>query len=289
MIRLIPWALLAVIAVSAPAVGAEEPGEEQATSTEAPASTASDIGREGPERFDVAQEGMPFAAPAGDPASGAAAVPTEGLPEEEPLSEAATIADPLEPWNRLMFHFNDRLYYWLLKPVAQGYSYVTPEPVRVSIRNFFNNATTPIRFVNCVLQGKMTDAGTEGARFGINTFLGFGGFFDTAQTEFDIALKNEDLGQTLGRYGMDGLMYIVWPFLGPSTVRDTIGIAGDSFLNPLTFVDDWGIRAGVQGFNQVNRTSLAIGEYEDLVEAAVEPYIAVRDSYVDYRKKKINE
>lgn len=239
----------------------------------------------------------PAPAPAAEPATG-----TEGVsePEAAPGTDAAveeaapeedveevTIADPIEPWNRLMFHFNDKLYFWGLKPVARAYNAVVPEPVRVSVRNFFRNVTMPIRFVNCFLQGKMKGAGIELARFGINTTLGLAGFFDVALSKFELSAANEDLGQTLGYYGMDGLMYIVWPVIGPSTVRDTIGFAGDTFLNPVSFIDPAEAALGVKAYEQINKTSLEIGNYEDMKESALEPYTAIRDAYVQYRKKQI--
>jgi phospholipid-binding lipoprotein MlaA len=238
-----------------------------------------------------------------EPADGA--VTEKGsLPREEaaPKSEAAkeeagteeavedvTIADPIEPVNRVMFQINDKFYFWMLKPAAKGYNVVVPEPVRVSVRNFFRNVAMPVRFVNSLFQGKFKGAGTELARFGINTTIGLVGFFDVAKTRFDLHPQEEDLGQTLGFYGMGGLMYIVWPLLGPSTVRDTIGMAGDTFLNPVSYIDPFEAAFGVTAYEQLNRTSLELGTYEDLKEASVEPYVGVRDAYIQHRKGLINK
>jgi len=211
---------------------------------------------------------------------------TEEIAEEEPA-----IADPIEPINRAMFTFNDKLYFWVLKPVAQGYNVVMPQPARVSIRNLFRNVKMPIRFVNSLLQGKFVGAGTELARFGINTTIGVGGLFDIAKDKFDLDPSDEDFGQTLGFYGMDGLMYIVWPFFGPSTIRDSIGMAGDSFLNPTSYIGyigPWEASVGVSVFETLNRTSLVLGEWEDLKASSLEPYIAFRDGYIQLRKKQIN-
>jgi phospholipid-binding lipoprotein MlaA len=208
------------------------------------------------------------------------------------VAEEVTIADPIEPFNRVMFQFNDKLYFWALKPVARGYSAIVPEPARVSVRNFFKNVKMPIRFVNSLFQGKFLGAGTELARFGINTTIGVAGFLDVAKDKFDLDPSDEDFGQTLGFYGMGGMMYIVWPVFGPSTVRDTIGMAGDSFLNPVSYISyfcPFEVGLGVSAYEQINKTSLDLGTYEDLIAASIEPYIGVRDAYIQYRKKEINK
>jgi phospholipid-binding lipoprotein MlaA len=207
----------------------------------------------------------------------------------EETIEEVTIADPIEPVNRAIFQINDKFYFWALKPVARGYNAVVPEPVRISVRNFFRNVKMPIRFVNSLFQGKFKGAGTELARFGINTTIGGAGFFDVAKSKFDLSPYNEDFGQTLGFYGMGGLMYIVWPILGPSTVRDTIGFAGDSFLNPVSYINPFEAALGVTAYEQINKTSLDLGTYENLKASFVEPYIGVRDAYIQNRNKLINE
>jgi phospholipid-binding lipoprotein MlaA len=204
-------------------------------------------------------------------------------------TEDSTIADPIEPINRAMYVFNDKLYFWGLKPIAKGYNFIFPEPVRVSIRDFFRNAAMPVRFVSSVLQGKLRGAGTEIARFSINTTLGLAGFFDVAKSWFKLDPSEEDLGQTLGRYGIGGMMYIVWPFIGPSNIRDTIGLAGDSFLDPLTYVDPFYISLGVRGYEKINSTSLDLKSYEELKESSVEPYTALRDAYIQHRNAMIKK
>jgi phospholipid-binding lipoprotein MlaA len=230
----------------------------------------------------------PETVPKTETAPGTETVPgAETAPEE--VVEEVTIADPIEPWNRAMFQFNDKLYFWVLKPVARGYNAVVPEPVRISVRNFFRNVTMPIRFVNCLLQGKLKGAGIELARFGLNTTVGLAGFFDVAKSRFELDARKEDLGQTLGLYGMGGLMYIVWPFLGPSTVRDTIGFAGDTFLDPINYINPFEASMGVQSYERINGTSLELGTYEEMKKSALEPYIAIRDAYVQYRKAQIKK
>lgn len=200
----------------------------------------------------------------------------------------AEIADPLEPFNRAMYRFNDKLYLWVLKPVAQGYSKVVPEPARVSVDNFFTNLAFPVRFVNCLLQANFGGAAKELGRFTINTLWGIGGLLDpAADREINLTKQDEDLGQTLGSYGIGQGFYITWPVFGPSTPRDTVGMVGDSFLRPFTYVDPWYVGAGAKAFDLVNDTSLRIGDYEALTGAAVDPYVAIRDAYVQYRMKKV--
>ena len=207
--------------------------------------------------------------------------------EEE---EIATIPDPLESFNRAMFRFNDKLYFWVLKPVAQGYKKVVPEAPRVGVKNFFSNLKFPIRFVSCLLQADFSGAATEFGRFAGNTIWGVGGLLDPASSKQLNIPKNEaDLGQTLGVYGLGQGFYIVWPILGPYSARDSIGIAGDYYLYPVSYITPWYDRLAVSAYEGVNDTSLRIGDYEFIKEAAIDPYVALRDAYSQYRQKKVEE
>jgi len=204
----------------------------------------------------------------------------------------ATIADPFEPINRAFFHFNDKLYFWALKPAATGYKAIIPEDGRVGVRNFFSNLTTPVRLVNCLLQADPKCAGTETERFFLNTTIGIAGFLDPAKKIFKIEKRDKDFGQTLGVWGIGPAFYIDWPILGPSSVRDTVGYVGDLFWDPRTYLAYYFViaeivNAGTWAADKVNETSLRIGEYEDLKEAAIDPYIALRDAYYQYRQNKI--
>jgi len=205
-----------------------------------------------------------------------------------------TIADPLEPVNRAFFHFNDKLYFWVLKPVATGYKAVIPEDGRIGVHNFFSNVTTPVRLVNCLLQAKFKDAGNETARFALNTTLGIAGFFDPAKKTFKIDKQEADFGQTLGIWGIGTAFYIDWPILGPSNVRDTVGYVGDLAFDPRTYVAYYFLTAeivntGTWTLDKVNETSLTLGEYENLKKAALDPYIALREAYSQYRQNKIRK
>jgi len=209
----------------------------------------------------------------------------EGL--EEPLR---TIADPLEPVNRAFFQFNDKFYFWILKPAASGYKAVIPQVVQVGVRNFFSNVATPIRLVNCLLQAKFECVGTEAARFVLNTTIGVAGFLDPAKTEFQIEKREKDFGTTLGFWGLGPAFYINWPILGPSSFRDTVGYVGDLFLDPANYlITSIPINLGIKSYYQVNEASLSLGEYEEFKKAALDPYIALKDAYYQYRQNKIKE
>jgi phospholipid-binding lipoprotein MlaA len=209
--------------------------------------------------------------------------------EDEPV----IIADPLQPWNRMWHHFNDKTYFWMFKPIAQGYRVVVPEGFRVSFSNFYTNATAPVRIFNSLFQLKIEYFFKEFARFLINTTVGFVGFRDCAKDCFGIKPHDEDFGQTLGHYGIGHGIYLVWPLLGPSSVRDTIGKGADSvlsFTGILSPVDlEVPVWAGLKTHEIVNDISLRIGDYERLKDGAIDPYIAIRDGYVQRRKKAVQE
>jgi phospholipid-binding lipoprotein MlaA len=213
------------------------------------------------------------------------------LLEEELVKEKekVQVADPLEPVNRIMFIVNDRLYFWVAKPVLQVYKGLMPESARIGIRNFFNNVSTPARFANCLLQGKNEAADTELRRFVINTTAGVLGFGDPALDQYGLKPVHEDLGQTLAVYGLGDGFYIVWPLFGPSTARDTVGMVGDQFLNPLRYVDPRDVSIGISVVKVTNAGSFQIGKYEDFKAEAFEPYVAMRELYIQYRHKQIRE
>jgi phospholipid-binding lipoprotein MlaA len=209
--------------------------------------------------------------------------------DEDAKEKVVHVADPLSPWNRAMFHFNDKLYFWLLKPLSRGYKAVIPTPVRSGVKNFFHNITMPVRMVSCLLQGKGRAASAELSRFLINSTVGVLGFGNPAKRWPELNPSAEDLGQTLGRYGIGNGFYIVWPILGPSTVRDSIGMVGDWFLDPVSYVESTESYVGLWTFKNVNETSFKIGDYESLKEAAIDPYVAIRNAYIQHRKKKVEE
>ena len=208
----------------------------------------------------------------------------EGVEEEE----EATIADPLEPVNRAMFQFNDKLYFWVLKPASEGYSKAVPEPVRISVKNVSTNLAFPIRFVSSLLQADFSGAAAELGRFAVNTIWGVGGLLDPSSSQqLNIPKRDAELGETLGVYGLGQGFYLVLPILGPSSARDSVGMVGNYFLYPVSYISPWYAPIGVRAYEEVNDTSLRIGEYESLKEAAIDPYVALRDAYAQYRQKKV--
>lgn len=140
--------------------------------------------------------------------------------------------DPLEYINRGVFEFNEQADKHVLEPIAKGYQYVTPEVVDTSISNFFSNLDDVVVFVNDILQLKFNQALSDGGRVAVNTTVGLLGFVDMA-TDMGMPKHNEDFGQTLGAYGLGTGPYIVLPLLGPSTLRDTVGLYGDMFVDPI--------------------------------------------------------
>ena len=201
--------------------------------------------------------------------------------------EDIEVSDPLEPLNRGIFWFNDKLYFYLLKPVARGYRRVVPEPWRVAVQNVFSNLKTPVRFVNAGLQGKFGDAGNELTRFVVNTTIGIGGLFDTAKDHFDIRKHDEDTGQTLGHYGIGPGIYLVLPILGPSDVRDAIGTFADTRMDLVYYLFDGWTYYEVKAYEKINALSLDKDTYETIKKEALDPYLFVRDAFMQYRENKV--
>jgi phospholipid-binding lipoprotein MlaA len=198
------------------------------------------------------------------------------------------VADPLEPINRGIFWFNDKLYFYLMKPVARGYRRVIPESMRVSVQHFFNNLATPVRLINSGLQFRFRDAGNELLRFAVNTSLGIGGFFDPAKEHFNIRGKDEDTGQTLGHYGFGPGFYLVLPVLGPSNLRDGIGLLADSRMDLTSYAwEENQDYLGVKVLDAINELSLDKDTYEGIKQDALDPYLFVRDAYIQYRQNKV--
>lgn len=207
------------------------------------------------------------------------------LDEDE---EILDVYDPLEPINRGIFWFNDKLYFYLLKPVAKGYRWVMPDPLMLGIGNFFSNLASPMRIINAGLQGKFSDAGNELTRFAVNTTIGIGGFFDTAKDHFNLKKKDEDSGQTLGYYGIGPGPYLVLPFFGPSSFRDGAGLLADSRMDLTYYLwEDRDYWAAII-LRTVNTVALDKDTYEGIKRDALDPYLFVRDAWTQYRKNLVD-
>lgn len=207
---------------------------------------------------------------------------------EDGEGSAQGIADPLEPINRAVFVFNDKLYFWVLKPVKTGYSAVLPRDIRVCLSNFVSNLATPVSLINSLLQGRWEDAGVTLYRFGINTVLGVYGFADPAASEFGLNPRSADFGQTLGVYGAGGGIFLYWPLLGPSNIRDSIGLVADNLAQPINYLGlNSSEKSSYAGGSYVNRLSLSSDAYEEMKKYSVDPYVSTREAYHEYRNARI--
>ena len=209
---------------------------------------------------------------------------------DEEFDDAEEVFDPLSGYNRVVYHFNDKFYFWSLRPSAKGYGLVTPEVVRVPIDQAIKNFRTPPRFLNALLQLKFKKSGSELGRLVVNSTIGIGGFFDAAEGLFEWrAPSPEDLGQTLGHYGLGGGFHFVIPLMGPSNLRDGIGLIGDSFAHPIVYFIPLYASVAIAAGDHFNRASLHLGEYESLKKDALDPYTFLREVYEQNREKKIEE
>ncbi|MHA6845280.1 VacJ family lipoprotein [Ralstonia syzygii] len=195
----------------------------------------------------------------------------------------ANPADPIEPFNREVFRINDDFDKGVLKPVAQTYVDVVPSPARTAVSNFFSNAGDVYSAVNNLLQLKGTAALEDTMRVAINTVLGLGGLIDIA-SDAGLPKHKEDFGQTLGVWGVPAGAYIVWPLLGPSTVRDTAGFLVDWQMDPLTYIHNGAITYPLAVLRVVDTRASLLGVSNVLEEAAVDKYTFMRDAYLQRRR-----
>jgi phospholipid-binding lipoprotein MlaA len=216
--------------------------------------------------------------------------------------------DPWEPVNTKVFEFNRQVDRWVLKPAAQGYNAVVPNPVQIGISNLFYNTRFPSRLINNLAQGKFSGAGTEVGRFLLNSTFGLGGLVDVAKY-MNITTPEEDTGQTLGYYGMKPGPYVVLPFLPPFTLRDLVGYIGDIALNPINWmvfpiIEVNGIPSLVAHHNRttssiaqiggrveeiLNDRSLNLEKFQGVEEATLDLYTAVKNAYIQKRRNAIRE
>jgi phospholipid-binding lipoprotein MlaA len=215
-----------------------------------------------------------------------------GAEEEDffdPFAEAEEvyIRDPLEPLNRGIFWFNDRLYVYAFKPVARAYR-VVPERARVSVGSFFANLAAPVRFVNNIVQLKFRAAGTELGRFVVNSTVGLAGLFDPA-SRYGWHPREEDFGQTLGHYGAGPGFYLVLPVLGPSSARDGLGRVVDLLYDPVPQAVTEQEYLLLRTYDAINTLSLDRDTYEAIKEQALDPYLFVRDAFVQRRQLQISK
>ncbi|ROT98434.1 VacJ family lipoprotein [Marinobacter sp. R17] len=194
--------------------------------------------------------------------------------------------DPWEGWNRNVYAFNEFIDDWFLRPVAEGYRFITPDFVDKGVTNFFTNLGELNNFVNSVLQLKGESAVVALGRFTYNTTFGLGGLIDVG-TAFDLPERPEDLGQTLGYWGVGSGPYLVLPFLGPSTGRDFGGLVGDLTVMPST----WDYIESPE--NYYMRGLQIVDKRADLIPAesfiSGDSYTFVRNAYLQRRQFLIND
>jgi len=198
--------------------------------------------------------------------------------------------DPFESFNEKMFWFNREVVdRYVLKPIATGWDFLLPDPVQRGVHNFFDNLAVVRRVVNNSLQLKFNGAGTELARFTINSTVGVVGFFDVAKDAFGIEQRDEDTGQTFGVWGAGPGPYLVLPFLPPLTIRDGIGYAFDVAMTPYTYFIPWWASVAGTATSTVNERSLNLDRFERVAESTVDLYGAVRNAYLQRRAAAIKQ
>lgn len=196
-----------------------------------------------------------------------------------------SFSDPLEPLNRIFFEVNDILYDYALKPVADGYAWALPKEIRQFVGNFFKNIASPIPLLNSLLQCDFETSGVVLGRFVLNSTIGVFGLVDVADLEFGMPPRRADFGQTLGRWGIGDGIYLCWPLLGPSSVRDSVGLGVDTLTHPVQyFYQSVPLDVAYYATPQVNELSLNPDAYEDLRRYSFDPYVAARQAYFEYRK-----
>lgn len=207
------------------------------------------------------------------------------------LTGCATTAnpdDPLEGFNRAMFSFNDQVDKVVVKPAAQVYEAVLPSPVRTGVGNVLGNLGDPWIALNNMLQGKFAEGMSDLMRFALNSTWGLLGLLDIA-SEAGLAKHDEDLGQTLGRWGVGEGAYIVLPFFGPRTVRDAVALPADMMGDTPFSIDHVPTRNTVTATRVVHGRSVLLGADRTLEEAALDRYAFVRDFYLEQRRYKVND
>jgi phospholipid-binding lipoprotein MlaA len=196
--------------------------------------------------------------------------------------------DPLESANRVSYAINESLDRNLLQPVARTYVKVTPEQLRISVTNFFDNLAYLNVVLNSFLQGKFEDGMSDTMRFLFNSTLGIGGLVDVA-TDMGFAVHNEDLGQTLATWGFARGAYLYIPLVkGPDTVRDLPDMATRTLLNPLTYVTGM-VLFPVSALNIINARANLLGDSNLRDEAALDPYSFTREAFLQRREFLIHD
>ena len=200
-------------------------------------------------------------------------------------AQAATEDDPWESINRPIFRFNDTVDTYALKPIAQGYQWVTPQFLQDGVHNIFQNLGDVTNLANNILQLKPHAAGVDTARLIVNTTFGLGGFFDVG-TKMGLQRNDEDFGQTLGYWGVGSGPYVMLPLLGPSTVRDALGKYPDTYTEPYRYVNHVPTRNTTRGVDVVD-TRASLLQAEKMIRG--DKYTFIRNAYLQNREFKVKD
>jgi len=210
--------------------------------------------------------------------------------QDDPIAVAEYEAanDPIEPVNRAIFAFNLEIDKAFLKPAAQGYRAIVPEPGRDAVRNFVNNIQEPVTFINDMLQLEFDRAGSTFGRFIVNSTIGIGGVFNVAGIE----AHNEDFGQTMAVYGVPSGPYLVLPFINSATPRHGVGRIVDSYSNPIFYAFDkagqeW-VQPAVAAADIIDSRSRNIESLDEIERTAIDFYATARSAYQQSREQEIN-
>ena len=193
--------------------------------------------------------------------------------------------DPLEPINQITFRFNDFVYDKVMNPVSDIYVFIMPGPIRTGISNLMHNLVAPKRFVGAVMQLKFKVAMIEFRKFIINSTVGIIGIRNIDIIKID---DEEDVGQGFAYWGVPSGPYIVWPFLGSSNLRDSVGMIGEFYLYPASYAENL-IQMTARSSDAINEWPVVSDGYNTITEGAVDPYAAMRDVYEQYRDEKISK
>ena len=199
--------------------------------------------------------------------------------------------DPYEGFNRGVYTFNDTIDGAILKPIAMGYNYVTPDVAKKGINNFYNNITDFITAVNSFLQLDFEQGMTDSGRVIVNTTIGLLGFIDVASTNVNnyTERNKQDFGTTLARYGWRDSAYLVLPFFGPSTFRDGTGLAVDGlFIDPIGYINNVRLRNALYVGKIINTRAQLLDATNLMDDASIDPYAFQRDSWLQMRNAQIN-
>lgn len=208
----------------------------------------------------------------------------------EMYAVAVPVADPLRPLNRATFWVNHQLYVYALRPISKGYEFIVPEKGREAVHNAFENVKFPIRFVNNLLQGNPYRASQETGKFLINTTFGVAGLGRPAErVPFLSKVPPADMGQTFAKWGIGDGFYFVIPVMGPTTLRDGVGLAGDYALNPITWCGfiwgGYGWFIAIPAANTMRSLPYQLAIYDAATGDTLDRYLAARDAYIQYRRE----